>query len=65
VRKDLVATALGDPMRKQGEPRDPHAKRVNNGIQGNARPSTAELGKRIFDMKVEYAVAQIRSLLKK
>jgi len=65
VRKDLIATALGDPMRKPGEPRDPDARRVNNGIQGDARPSTAELGKRIFDMKVDYAVAQIRSLLKK
>jgi creatinine amidohydrolase/Fe(II)-dependent formamide hydrolase-like protein len=65
VRKDLIATALGDPMRKPGEARDPNAKRVNNGIQGDARPSTVELGKRIFDMKVEYAVAQIRSLLKK
>ena len=65
VRKDLIAAALGDPMRKPGEVRDPNAKRVNNGIQGDARPSTAELGKRIFDMKVEYAVVQIRSLLKK
>jgi creatinine amidohydrolase len=65
VRKDLIATALGDPMRKPGEARDPNAKRVNNGIQGDARPSTVELGKRIFDMKVEYAVAQIRGLLKK
>jgi creatinine amidohydrolase len=65
VRKDLIATALGDPMRKPGEARDPNAKRVNNGIQGDARPSTAELGKRIFDLKVDYAVVQIRSLLKK
>jgi creatinine amidohydrolase/Fe(II)-dependent formamide hydrolase-like protein len=65
VRKDLIATAVGDPMRKPGEPRDPNAKRVNNGIQGDARPSTVELGKRIFDLKVEYAVAEIRSLLKK
>ena len=65
VRKDLIATALGDPMRKPGEARDPNAKRVNNGIQGDGRPSTADLGKRIFDMKVEYAVLQIRSLLKK
>src|SRR5260370_26237816 len=65
VRKDLIATALGDPMRKPGEARDPNAKRGNNGIQGDARPSTGELGKRIFDMKVEFAVLQIRSLLKK
>jgi creatinine amidohydrolase/Fe(II)-dependent formamide hydrolase-like protein len=63
VRKDLVATALGDPVRKPGEARDPNAKRINNGISGDARPSTAALGKRLFDMKVEYAVDQIHRLL--
>jgi creatinine amidohydrolase len=63
VRKELVATALGDPMRKQGEPRDPNAKRINNGISGDARPSTPALGKRMFDMKVDYAVVQIQRLL--
>ena len=65
VRKDLIPTAVGDPMRKPGEARDPNAKRVNNGIQGDARPSTAELGKRIFDMKVDAAVDQIHRLLAK
>ena len=63
VRKELIATAVGDPMRKPGEARDPNAKRVNNGITGDARPSTAALGKRAFDMKVDYAVAQIRHML--
>jgi creatinine amidohydrolase/Fe(II)-dependent formamide hydrolase-like protein len=63
VRKELVATALGDPVRKQGEPRDPNAKRVGNGITGDARPSTAELGERLFNMKVNYAVNQIHRLL--
>lgn len=63
VRKELLATAVGDPVRRPGEPRDPNAKRVNNGITGDARPSTPELGKRIFDMKVDYAVRQIRQLL--
>jgi len=63
VRKELVATAVGDPMRKRGEPRDPNAPRINNGISGDARPSTVELGKRIFDMKVDYAVRQIHQLL--
>jgi creatinine amidohydrolase len=63
VRKDLVSTALGDPVRKRGEPRDPNEKRVNNGITGDARRSTPELGKRMFDMKVDYAVNQIHQLL--
>ena len=63
VRKELLATAVGDPVRRPGEPRDPNAKRVNNGITGDARPSTPELGKRIFDMKVDYAVRQIKQLL--
>ena len=63
VRKAEISNALGDPMRKPGEPRDPNAKRVNNGIQGDARRSTAELGKRIFEMKVDYAVKQIHELL--
>jgi creatinine amidohydrolase len=31
-----------------------------NGIVGDSRPSTPELGKRVFDMKVEYAVADIQ-----
>ena len=63
VRKDLIPTALGDPVRRRGETPDPNAKKVNNGITGDARPSTAELGKRIFDMKVDYAVRQIKQLL--
>ena len=53
VRKDLIATAVGDP-----------AKRVNNGIEGDARRSTPEIGKRVSDMKVDYAVDQIQRLLK-
>jgi len=63
VRKELIPTALGDPVRRRGETPDPNAKRVNNGITGDARPSTPELGKRIFDMKVDYAVRQIKQLL--
>src|SRR5271165_1214257 len=65
VRKELVATALGDPVRRAGEARDPNAKRINNGISGDARPSTVALGKRLFDMKVDYAVDQINRLLAK
>jgi creatinine amidohydrolase/Fe(II)-dependent formamide hydrolase-like protein len=63
VRKELIKTALGDPVRQPGQPRDSTAQRVNNGITGDARRSTAELGKKVFDMKVDYAVKQIRSLV--
>jgi creatinine amidohydrolase len=31
-----------------------------NGVVGDPRPSTPELGKRVFDMKVDYAVADIQ-----
>jgi creatinine amidohydrolase len=63
VRKDLIKTALGDPVRAPGTPRDPNAPRVNNGISGDARRSSVELGKKVFDMKIDYAVKQIRSLI--
>ena len=66
VRRDLISSAVGDPVvghtagdgKAQFGPHSPQ-----NGILGDARRSTAELGKRAFDMKVEYAVRQIRSLL--
>jgi creatinine amidohydrolase/Fe(II)-dependent formamide hydrolase-like protein len=65
VRKDEIPNAVGRPARKQGDPPpDPNAPRVNNGIQGDARKSSVELGKKIFDMKVDYAVRQIQELLK-
>jgi creatinine amidohydrolase len=63
VRKELVATALGDPVQAPGAPRDPNATRLNNGITGDARRSTAELGKRMFDLKMEYGIRQIQRLI--
>jgi creatinine amidohydrolase len=63
VRKDLVKTALGDPVPAPGQRRDPNAPRINNGITGDARPSTPELGKRFIDMKVDYSVREIRQML--
>jgi creatinine amidohydrolase len=70
VRKDLVKTAVGDPAPEPGQrgrgrgQADPNAPpRVNNGITGDARRSSAELGKREFDMKIDYAVRQINQLL--
>lgn len=63
VRKDLLATAVGDPVLPPGTRRDPNAPRVNNGISGDARRSSAELGKMLFDKRIEYAVSQIRGFL--
>jgi len=71
VRKDLIATAEGDPVpppgaRGQGRGRgtDPNAPpRKNNGITGDARRSTAALGKMAFDIKIDYAVKQIQGFL--
>ena len=64
VRTALLPTAVGDTT-PRGAARDPNAPRVNNGISGDARRSTAELGKMIFDMKVDYAVRQIQGFLAK
>ena len=63
VRKDQVKDALGDPVLPQGQKPDPSKPRVNNGISGDARRSTPELGKKLFEMKVDYAVRQIKQLL--
>jgi creatinine amidohydrolase/Fe(II)-dependent formamide hydrolase-like protein len=63
TKKELVKDALGDPVLPQGQKPDPSKPRVNNGISGDGRRSTPELGKKIFDMKVDYAVKQIKSLL--
>jgi creatinine amidohydrolase len=64
VRRDLIKTALGDPPRAPGQQVDPNTPRVNNGISGDARRSSAELGKMAFDIKVDYAVRQIQEFLK-
>jgi creatinine amidohydrolase len=63
TKQELVKDALGDPVLPQGQKPDPSKPRVNNGISGDGRRSTPELGKKIFDMKVDYAVKQIKSLL--
>jgi len=63
TRPALIKDALGDPVMAPGAPRDPNAKRVNNGIQGDARRASKELGKRMFELKVAYAVKQIKGFL--
>jgi creatinine amidohydrolase len=73
VRKELIPTAEGDPVppagqrgqgRGRGQAPDPNAPpRKNNGISGDARRSTAALGKMAFDIKIDYAVKQIQGFL--
>ena len=64
VRKELIKTALGDPVPSAGRPQvNSNAPLINNGITGDARGSSAELGKMAFDIKVIYAVKQIRQFL--
>ena len=63
VRLNLVPTAVGDLVQARNAPRDPNAQRVNNGITGDARRSSKELGKRAFDNKVEHAVRQIKTFI--
>jgi creatinine amidohydrolase len=52
VRTTLLSTAVHGPAGGQ-----------NNGITGDARRSSAELGEKFIDMKVDYAVRQINQLL--
>jgi creatinine amidohydrolase/Fe(II)-dependent formamide hydrolase-like protein len=64
VRYKLIETALGDPVPSPGQSQaNRDTPRVNNGITGDARRSSAELGKMHFDMKVDYAVRQIQGFL--
>lgn len=61
VRRDKLRTAVGDPV-VNGKPQmgadSPH-----NGIEGDARAATPKLGEVFFNMKVEYAVKEIRGFL--
>ena len=60
VRQDLIKTAVGDPVPEPGQRPE---RKMNNGITGDARRSSAALGKKEFDMKIDYAVRQIHELL--
>jgi creatinine amidohydrolase len=58
VRTDKIT--FGDPMPRRGERAEP---KIDNGITGDARGSSAALGKIQVEMKVDAAVTQIRGLV--
>ncbi|MDB4877888.1 MAG: hypothetical protein JWM41_4334 [Gemmatimonadetes bacterium] len=58
TRSALIPTALGDTAARGST-----APRVNNGISGDARRSSKELGKQAFQQKVDYAVRQIQTFI--
>lgn len=59
VRKDKLATAVGDPVVNGKVTPGPNSPK--NGIAGDARGSKAEYGKVREDMKIDIAVKQIQS----
>ena len=59
-RSELVPTALGEPLDNNGKPTGPNP---HNGISGDARRSSEELGKRFFDIRVNMAVKQIQGFI--
>jgi creatinine amidohydrolase/Fe(II)-dependent formamide hydrolase-like protein len=62
VRKNLISTAVGIPVGPDGKPH-PTADSPKNGIIGDARRSSAKLGKEAVDLKVDYAVKQIQTFI--
>ena len=61
--RSMYKTTIGDPILPPGQRPDPRTPRVNNGVTGDPRPSTPEIGKLVVDMKVTNAVAQIQKLI--
>jgi creatinine amidohydrolase/Fe(II)-dependent formamide hydrolase-like protein len=60
----MRAQVRGSSLRSiQSAPGQRAERKINNGITGDARRASAALGKRYFDMKVDYAVRQIHQLL--
>jgi creatinine amidohydrolase len=62
VRKSLLPTAVGVPVGPDDKPH-PTADSPKNGIVGDARRSTAAIGKEAFEMKVNFAVKQIQTFI--
>jgi len=61
--RNIYKTTVGDPVPLPGQRSDPNVPRINNGVTGDPRPSTPEIGKLAVDIKVKDAVAEIRKLI--
>jgi creatinine amidohydrolase len=61
--RDSYKTTAGDPVLPAGQQPDPKGRRLNNGITGDPRPSTPELGRMFLDIRVRNAVTQIQTLI--
>jgi creatinine amidohydrolase/Fe(II)-dependent formamide hydrolase-like protein len=61
--RSTYKTTIGDPVLPPGQQPDPNAPRVNNGITGDPRPSTPEIGRMYIEMKVNNAVTQINKMI--
>jgi len=61
--RSIYKTTIGDPVLPPGQRPDPRTPRVNNGVTGDPRPSTPEIGKLAVEMKVTNSVAQIQKLI--
>src|SRR5262245_46837343 len=61
--RSIYKTTPGDPVLPPGQQPNPNIPRVNNGVTGDPRPSTPEIGKLYVEMKVNNAVAEINRLI--
>jgi creatinine amidohydrolase/Fe(II)-dependent formamide hydrolase-like protein len=61
--RNIYKTTIGDPVLAPGQRPAANVPRVNNGVTGDPRPSTPEIGKLAVDIKVKDAVAEIRKLI--
>lgn len=61
--RGIYKTTIGDPVLLPGQQPNPNVPRVNNGVSGDPRLSTSDIGKLVVDMKVNNAVAEINRLI--
>ena len=61
TRSELIPTAVGAAVWNAEHPGSPPM--ASNGISGDARKSSKELGQKAFQNKVDYAVRQIRTFI--